>query len=163
MKAVPLLLLALLITACSSAPPRHIFSDFLEVREVVDEDPLAARFADTDGEVHHLGDPVVSGKNISRLQIKPGKDDMYDLYMTLTGAQDARWRRFARSRGRTAALVIDGTIVRTFPVEDPGMPVENEILVVTISGITDSQEEADRLDGFFQESKTTVKKRRERE
>jgi len=164
MKVAPILLLALFISACSSSPPRHVFSDFLEVREVVDEDPLAARFADADGEVHHLGDPILKGKNISRLQVKPGKeDDLYDLYMTLTGALDARWRRFARSRGRTAALVIDGTIVRTFPVEDPGMPVENEILVVNVPGVAESQVEAERLDRFFQESKAAVKKKRDRE
>lgn len=163
MKAAPILLLALFISACSSSPPRHVFSDFLEVREVVDEDPLAARFADEDGEVHHLGDPILQGKNISRLQVKPGKDDMYDLYITLTGALDARWRRFARSRGRTAALVIDGTIVRTFPVQDPGMPVENEILIVSIPGVTDSQDEAERLDRFFEESKASAKSSKDRE
>ncbi|GEM_PF-1345864 len=163
MKAPFLLLLGLLIAACSSTPPRPVFSDFMEIREVVDEDPLAARFADEDGEQHHLGDPVVSGKNISRLQIKPGKDDMYDLHMTLTGSQDARWRRFARSRGRTAALVIDGTIVRTFPVENPGMPIENEVLIVTIPGIADSQDDAERLDRFFQESKAATKTGKDRE
>lgn len=163
MRAVALLFLGLFVIACSSAPPRPVFSDFLEIREVVDDDPLAARFATADGEEHRLGDPVLAGKNISRLQIKPGKGDVFDMYMTLTGATDARWRRFARSRGREAAVVIDGVITRIFPVEDPGVPKEKEVLIVAVPGICETQEDADRLDHFFEESKAAMRKKKDRE
>jgi hypothetical protein len=158
MKAAALLLLVLVFSACSSPPPRPVFSDFLEIREVVDDDPLAARYTTAEGEEHHLDDPVVSGKHISRLQLKPGTDDRFDLVMTLTGAQDARWRRFARSRGRQAALVIDGRISRIFTVEDPGIPVENEALMITIPGVAETREDADKLDLYFEEKKTAMKK-----
>ena len=49
---------------------------------------------------------MVSGKSISRLQVKRISEERFDLLMTLTGAEDSRWRRFARSRGRQAALVV---------------------------------------------------------
>jgi hypothetical protein len=150
-------LFGLLLLGCSSAAPRPVFSDFLEVRELQEDDPLALRFSSRDGEEYRLGDPILSGKSISRLQIKPGADDLYDLYITLTGAMDSRWRRFARSRGRQAAVVVDGKVCCTFNVQDPGPARENEVLIITIPGVAESAEEAEEMDRFFEESKKPKK------
>jgi hypothetical protein len=157
MKFVALLMLGILFSACSSSPSRPVFSDFLEIRELQEDDPLTLKFQTKDGEEFRLGDPVISGKAVSRFQIKPGKDEMYDLHMTLTGVMDARWRRFARSRGRQAALVVDGVINTIFDVQDPGPPKENEVLVVTIYNVAESQEESETLDNFLEASKEKKK------
>ncbi|MBR9974178.1 MAG: hypothetical protein KFF77_01225 [Bacteroidetes bacterium] len=162
MKHAPLLLpLLLLLAACSSTPVKPVFSDFMEIREIRNDDPLAAKFADAEGEEFRLGDPVVSGKSVSRLQVKRVSDERFDLLVTLTGADDSRWRRFARSRGRQAALVVDGTIRSIFEVQDPGEAKENEMLVVAIPSVTDAQEDADRLDQFFEESKAAKRVKKE--
>jgi hypothetical protein len=159
MKFAPVFLLALLVLACSSPAPRPVFSDFMEVREIKGDDPLAARFVTKDREEYRLGDPVVSGKSINRMQVKRVSDGQFDLHLTLTGADDARWRRFARSRGRQAALVVDGTICCVFDVQDPGPAKENELLVIPITNVAQSQEEADRLDQFLEQGKAARKKK----
>ena len=162
MKHAPLFLpLLLLLAACSSAPVKPVFSDFMEIREIRNDDPLAAKFADAEGEEFRLGDPVVSGKSVSRLQVKRVSDERFDLLMTLSGADDSRWRRFARSRGRQAALVVDGTIRSIFEVSDPGMPVENQLLIVTIPSVAATQEDADGLDRFLEDGKAAKRKKTE--
>ena len=161
MKHAPLLLLLILLAACSSSSTKPVFSDFMEVREIKADDPLAAKFLDLDGEEYRLGDPVVSGKSVSRLQVKRISDERFDLLMTLTGAEDSRWRRFARGKGRQAALVVDGTIRSVFDVQNPGEPKENELLVVPIPSVASSQEDADKLDQFFETSQTAKKKKRD--
>jgi hypothetical protein len=159
MKSAPLLLLTLFLIACSSAPTRPVFSDFMEVRELKADDPLAAKFTDKEGEEFRLGDPIVTGKAVARLQVKRGSDEKFDLYVTLTGAEDSRWRRFARSKGRQAALVVDGSVCCIFDVQDPGPPKENEVLVFQIPNVAQSQEEADKLDRYLEDGKAAKKKK----
>ena len=159
MKSAPLLLLALFLFACSSAPTRPVFSDYMEVRELKADDPLAAKFTNTEGEEFRLGDPIVTGKAIARLQVKRANDEKFDLYVTLTGAEDSRWRRFARSKGRQAALVIDGIVCCVFDVQDPGPPKENEVLVFQIPNVAQSQEEADKLDRYLEDGRVAKKKK----
>ncbi|MCB2205207.1 hypothetical protein KQI65_10695 [bacterium] len=158
MRIPAILFLSLLFFSCSSTPNRPAFSDFLEIREVQADDPLALRYETRDGEEIRLGDPVLSGKNISRFQVKPGKTDLFDLYITLTGAEEARWRRFARSRGREAALVIDGKVRCLFEVPDPGDPQAGAVIVVPIPEVAETQEEADELERFLEDNKPVKSK-----
>jgi hypothetical protein len=158
--AIPFIL-TILIAACSSAPPRPVFSDFMEIRGIQEDDPLAAKFSNKEGEIFRLGDPVISGNSVTRLQIKRLGDEQFDLHVTLTGAEDSRWRRFARSRGRQAALVVDGSIHCIFDVADPGAPIENEMLVVRVPNVARTQEEADKLDLYLENSKTAKRKKTE--
>lgn len=156
--SLPLLLSLAVLFSCSSQPARPVFSDYLEVREVKSDDPLAAKFTDAEGEEYRLGDPIVTGKATSRLQVKRVSDERYDLLVTLLAAEDARWRRFARSRGRQAALVIDGRVRCVFDVADPGEAKENEVLVVAIPNAAQTEEEAARLDTFLEERRTARKR-----
>ncbi len=157
-KAFPLLAL-LLLAACSSAPTRPAFSDFLEIREVIDDDPLAHQFLSLSGEEYRLGDPAISGRAVNRFQIKGAAAEQFDMLITLTGAEDARWRRFARSRiGKAAALVVDGKVRTIFKVTDPGPPAEDKLLVLTIPAVSSSQEDAEKLEQFIDASKKPVKK-----
>lgn len=158
MKPAVILMLAILFAACSSSPTRPVFSDFMEIRELQEDDPLTLTFQTREGEEVRLGDPIISGKNVSRFQVKENKDGAFELHITLTGAMDARWRRFARSRGRVAALVVDGTIRSIFDVENPGLPVEKQLLVVTIPGVANDLEDAEALDDYLERSKTKKKK-----
>ena len=157
MKTAVIMVLAVLFAACSSAPTRPVFSDFMEIRELQEDDPLTLTFQTREGEEVRLGDPVISGKNVSRFQVKENKEGIFELHITLTGAMDARWRRFARSRGRIAARVVDGTIRGMFDVENPGPPVENELLVITIPDVATSLEDAEALDEYLERSKTKKK------
>lgn len=162
MRTAPFLFIAaLILVSCSSTPSRPVFSDFMEIREIKDDDPLAAKFSTKEGEEYRLGDPIVQGKNVSRLQLKSISDEQFDLHVTLMGAEDSRWRRFARSKGRQAALVVDGSILCIFKVTDPGPPVENELLVVRIPNVTQEKEEAEKLDSFFENSRTAKRKKTE--
>ena len=61
------------------------------LREIKDDDPLAAKFSTKDGAEYRLGDPIVSGKTVSRFQVKRMSDDQFDLHVTLTGADNSRW------------------------------------------------------------------------
>ena len=159
MKLAHLCLLPIaLLFACSSPSSRPVFSDYLEVREVKADDPLAAKFLDAEDEEYRLGDPVVTGKATSRLQVKRAGDERYDLLITLLAAEDSRWRRFARSRGRQAALVIDGRVRCVFDVADPGEPKENEVLVVAIPNVAHTAEEAEQLDTFLEERRMAKKR-----
>ncbi len=160
MRILLLALATIILTACSSAPPRPVFSDFMEIRGLKGDDPLAAKFSDKEGEEIRLGDPVVSGRSVARLQVKRVSDDQFNLHVTLTGAEDSRWRRFARNKRRKAALVVDGTVRRVFKVEDPGPPVENELLIIRIADVAQSQEEADKLDLYLEEGKASRKKKK---
>ncbi|MBE0642763.1 MAG: hypothetical protein IH600_01660 [Bacteroidetes bacterium] len=162
MRTAPFLfVLALILVSCSSTPPRPVFSDFMEIREIKTDDPLAAKFSTMDGDEYRLGDPIVSGKSVSRLQVKRMSDEQFDLHVTLLGADDSRWRRFARSKGRQAALVVDGSIRCIFNVVDPGPPVENELLVVRVPDVAQTQEEADKLDTYLEEGKAAKRKKTE--
>jgi preprotein translocase subunit SecD len=157
-KVLPLFSL-LFILACSGAPPRPAFSDFLEIRDITEDDPLTHQFVSVSGEKYRLGDPVITGRAVNRFQIKSATDERFDMLVTLTGAEDARWRRFARSRiGKQVALVVDGKVRTTFAVADPGAPEEGKLLILTISGVADSQKEADVLEQFIEASKKPVKK-----
>ncbi|PLX31023.1 MAG: hypothetical protein C0600_06820 [Ignavibacteria bacterium] len=158
MKTAVIMMLAVVFTACSSSPTRPVFSDFMEIRELQTDDPLTLTFQTREGEEVRLGDPVISGKNVSRFQVKENKDGEFELHITLTGAMDARWRRFSRSRGRQAALVVDGMIRSIFDVQNAGPPVENELLVVTIPDVATSLEDAEALDSYLENSKTKKKK-----
>lgn len=163
MRFLPLVLLALFISSCGSAPVRPSFADFVEIRELQNDDPLAARFMSESGDEYRLGDPVLTGKQISRFQVKPGAGEMYDLYLTLTGAMEARWRRFARSRGREAALVLDGKVCCVFSVADPGAPTEGSVLVVTVPDVAETPEKAEEMERFLEENKSSIKKKDSRE
>ena len=155
MRFLPLVLLILFAAGCGSAPVRPAFTDFLEIREMQTDDPLASRFESKDGDEYRLGDPVLSGKHISRFQVKPGTGEMFDLHLTLTGAMEARWRRFARSRGREAALLVDGRVCCVFPVADPGAPKEGSVLIITIPDVAETQEEAEQMERFFEDNKSS--------
>ncbi|MFA6233158.1 MAG: hypothetical protein WC824_03065 [Bacteroidota bacterium] len=161
MRLAFLFILTILIAACSSAPPRPVYSDFMEIRGIKNDDPLAAKFSNAEGEEFRLGDPVVSGKSVARFQVKRVSDDQFDLHVTLMGAEDSRWRRFARSKGRKAALIIDGSVRCVFDVADPGPPVENEVLVVRVPNAAGTQEEADKLDRYLEDNKAAKRKKTE--
>ncbi|MDT8324170.1 MAG: hypothetical protein RRA94_08670 [Bacteroidota bacterium] len=163
MRFLPLLLLLLLIASCGSAPVRPTFADFVEIREIQSDDPLASRFLSESGDEYRLGDPVLSGKQISRFQVKPGKGETYDLHLTLTGAMEARWRRFARSRGREAALVVDGKVCCVFTVADPGEPTEGSVLILTVPDVATTSEQAAEMERFLEDNKSSVKKKDSRE
>ncbi|MBR9977383.1 MAG: hypothetical protein KFH87_04785 [Bacteroidetes bacterium] len=122
------------------------------------DDLLASRFRNAEGEEYRLGDPVIMGKSASRLQVKRVSDDRYDLYVTLLGVDDARWRRFARSRGRQAALVVDGVIRSVFDVQNPGTPVEGEVLIVPVPNAASSETEAEKLDRFLEDNRPARRK-----
>ncbi len=161
MRNAPLFLFVLLVLSCSSTPTRPVFSDFMEIREIKDDDPLAAKFSTKDGAEYRLGDPIVSGKTVSRFQVKRMSDDQFDLHVTLTGADNSRWRRFSRSKGRQAALVIDGSIATIFKVMDPGQAEENEVLVVRIPSAAQTEEDAEKLDTYLESNRTTKRKKTE--
>ncbi|MCZ7557979.1 MAG: hypothetical protein M5R41_16385 [Bacteroidia bacterium] len=157
-KVLPLLAL-LLFASCSGTPDKPAFSDFLEIRDIVEDDPLAHQFASLGGEKYRLGDPMIYGRSVNRFQIKAVSPEQYDMLITLTGAEDARWRRFARSRiGKTVALVVDGKVQATFPVIDPGPPAEDKLLVITIPAVCESEKDAQRLEQFLETSKKPLKK-----
>lgn len=159
MRIAILALFAIILSACSSPPPRPVFSDFMEIRGLKGDDPLATKFSNKDGEEIRLGDPVISGKTVTRTQVKRVSDEQFDLHITLSGAENSRWRRFARDKRRQAALVVDGTICCVFEVADPGPPVENELLVVRIPDVAQSQEEADTLDKFLEDNRSAKKQK----
>ncbi|MFZ1731152.1 MAG: hypothetical protein WBQ23_05215 [Bacteroidota bacterium] len=159
MRIATLAIFAIIFSACSSTPARPAFSDFMEIRGIKNDDPLAAKFVDKDGEEFRLGDQVVSGKTITRLQVKRVSDERFDLFVTLSGVEDLRWRRFVRSKVDQAALVIDGSICCIFNVTDPGPQVENKLLVVCIPDVAQSQEEADKLDRYLEDGKAARRKR----
>jgi len=156
-KVFPLFVL-LFCVACSGTPDKPAFTDFLEIREVADDDPLAHQFLTVEGESMRLGDPAIYGRTVNRFQIKRISDEQFDLLLTLTGAEDARWRRFARGRiGKQAALVVNGKIQRLFTVVDPGPAGEDKLLVLSIAGVAAAQEDADKLDQFIEKSKPAKK------
>lgn len=158
MRIAVFVLFSILLYSCSSTPSRPLFSDYMEVREIRSDDLLASRFRDTEGEEYRLGDPVIMGKSVSRLQVKRVSDDRYDLYVTLLGVDDARWRRFSRSRGRQAALVVDGVIRSVFDVQNPGTPVEGEVLIVPIPNVASSEIDAEKLDRFLEDNRPAKRK-----
>ena len=118
MKTVLLSIFLLVLSGCSSSsvPP---FSEFMEIRKVADDDPLATKFESVDGEVVLLGDKVISGKDVSRFQLKQGEEG-YDLYITLLHAEETRWRKFAWSRRpRQAAMLLNGKVHTVFSTVRP--------------------------------------------
>lgn len=161
MRTVPVFLLAFFLISCSSTPERPAFSDFMEIREVKADDPLAAKFYNEEEEEIRLGDPIVTGKTVSRLQVKPFSEDQFDLHVTLLGADDSRWRRFARSRGRKAALIVNGKVRSVFDVADPGAPTEGELLVVRVPAVARTQEAADALDSYLETGRTARRAKKE--
>ncbi len=157
-KVLPLLSILFCI-ACSGASEKPAFTDFLEIREVSDDDPLAHQFMTTEGVGMRLGDPAIYGRSVNRFQMKAISEERYDLLITLIGAEDARWRRFTRSRvGKQAALVVDGKIQCVFSIADPGPAAEDKVLILTIAGVAATQEAADKLEQFIESSKKPLKK-----
>ena len=157
MRTVLPLLLLLIFVACSGGDTKPAFTNYLEIRAVLDDDPLATVFKDEEGETLRLGDAVLHGRNVSRMQIKGGSD-RYDLLLTLTGAEDARWRRFARSRvGKPAALVLDGRVRTVFNIVDPGQPEEDKLLVLTVPNVAQSPDGAQQLDTWLEANKPASK------
>lgn len=161
MKIVTALVLALVLAGCAGAPSRPVFSDFMEVREIREDDALAQKFLDREGETYRLGDPVVTGKQVSRLQIKPNAEESYDLIMTLTGVHEVRWRKFARRGGRQAALVVDGTVCCLFTVADPGPAGTGTLMAVVVPHVAESQEEAEEMEAYFENNRSTKKEQRD--
>ena len=152
MKIVLFSIALLVFAGCSSSsvPP---FSEFMEIRRVADDDPLATRFETVDGEEIRLGDKVISGKNISRFQFKQGEEG-YDLYITLLHAEETRWRKFAWSRRpREAAMLINGKVHTVFSTVRPPKAEEKTALIVRIPAVAETEEEAKSLDNFFAENK----------
>jgi hypothetical protein len=158
MRKLYLFLIVFLFFACSSAPPKPAFSDFLEIRAIADEDPLAHRFASLSGEIYRLGDPIILGRAISRIQIQQVPTGKFDMLLTLTGAEDARWRRYTRRRiGQEVALLIDGKVQTVFPIADPGEPEEDKVLVLTVPSVAESEKDAEKLEQFVERARPARK------
>jgi len=150
----------LLFSACASKDAVPGFIDFLEIRGLSPDDALAPVFSDMDGVKHRLGDPIFSGRTLGRFQFKQINPERFDLLLTLTGVDEVRWQRFARSRtGDQAALLINGKIYSMFTVVSPGIPEEGKAFVLTIPEITKRQEEAERLDQYFESRKSARKEK----
>jgi hypothetical protein len=141
---LPALLPFLLWTGCGGSVPSPK-TEYMEIRPVLADDPLAARFATDSGEEVRLGDRVTGGIGVTRSQVRQAKDSSWNLILTLTGADESRWRRFARSK-REAALVINGRVRTIFTTEVPGEATVGGSVTVTIPGIADTEEEARQID-----------------
>jgi hypothetical protein len=141
---LPALLPILLWTGCGGSVPSPK-TEFMEIRPVLPDDPLAARFATDGGEEVRLGDRVTGGTGVTRSQVKEAKDGSWNLLLTLTGPDESRWRRFARST-RDAALVINGRVRTIFTTEVPGEATVGGSVTITIPGVAATEEEARQLD-----------------
>lgn len=138
------LLPLLLAAGCGGSVPSPK-TEYMEIRPVLADDPLAARFLTDDGEELRLGDRLTGGSTVTRTQVKAQKDGAYSLLVTLTGPDESRWRRFARSP-RQAALLLNGRVRAVFTAEVPGEATVGGFVLITIPDAAITEEAARELD-----------------
>ena len=138
------LLIALVLAGCGSSGPSIVrITDVLQVRPVLDDDPLASHVLDMEGNTLRVGDPVIADGRIWVVHLGKGATQN-DLTIRLRDADAARWRNFARRyKGRDAALIIDGRVRATFKITP--IPDEEENTRIDIPGVVETPEEAELL------------------
>jgi hypothetical protein len=140
-------LLAFFGFACSGPEPAKIFlTDVIQIRQVIDDDPLAAKVFTAEGEEMRVGDVILADKLIQRVQLKGIAEDRWDLLVVLGQSGGlAKWRNVSRRlNGKTAALLIDGKVLKTFPIAT-AEETEAEYLTITIDTIVSTKGEAEQL------------------
>lgn len=132
------------LQGCSSGPAVLKISDIMQVRPILSDDPLAARFLDVEGREVRTGDAVLSDSRIWTATVQTGTDGNFDLMIRLRDAEASKWRTFARRNNRKdAALLIDGRVRIVFQVER--IPDEDENTKIFIRNVAATQEDADAL------------------
>jgi hypothetical protein len=138
------LLVALLLAGCGSSGSSIVkITDILQVRPVLDDDPLASHVLDLEGNTIRVGDPIINDGRIWVVHLGKGATQN-DLTIRLRDADAARWRNFARrNKGREAVLIIDGRVRANFtitPIAD-----EDENTRIDIPNVVDTPEDAELL------------------
>jgi hypothetical protein len=132
----------LLISGCGETA-RLTVSDVIQVRQVLHDDPLAASFEDREGAIVRCGDAALTDALISFTYFKKGADTTkFDLWVVLNDRGSSTWKTFARKSGRTAALLLDGKVLTTFPATPS---IDKQAMKIIIPSVATSQEEADAL------------------
>ncbi len=138
------LLFVFVLAGCGSSGPSVMkITDVLQVRPVLDDDPLASHVLDLEGNTIRVGDPIINDGRIWVVHLGKGATQN-DLTIRLRDADAARWRNFARRyKGREAVLIIDGRVRANFkitPISD-----EDENTRIDIPGVVETPEEAELL------------------
>ena len=151
MRAIPVMFFLVLLSACSSTPGSTAFQgEYLEIREVMNDDPLATPYETADGTEVRLGDKILAASQVSNLRMKQNTSGSFDLLVSLTGAVQARWRRFAGSRKpHDAALLVEGRILSVFTPEVPDNTVDKEVYTFAIPGVAEDLEASEALNATF--------------
>ena len=138
---------AAMALCCSGTEPSRMFlTDVIQVREVIEGDPLAAKTWTVEGEEIRVSDIFLSDKLINRVQLKEIAEDRWDLLLVMgRSGGAAKWKNVSRRRnGKTGALLIDGKVLKTFTiVEHP--ETDAEFITLTIGSVVSSKEDAEKL------------------
>ena len=151
MKSLLLLLPLLLLAACGGSSGVSKTGDVIQIRPVLDDDPLAAKFETTDGDEIRLGDPILSDQFINSLLVRESGAETFELsvYMTEFGA--GRWRKIMKRTSLQLALVVQGRVRTVFA---PSLPVNKTGTQILVPAVASTQEEADKLQTILDTKKS---------
>ncbi|MBL0176665.1 MAG: hypothetical protein IPP94_15610 [Ignavibacteria bacterium] len=152
MKTIAVIVLLALAAGCGGAS-RIVVRDVIQIRPLLADDPLATKFDAKDGSTVGCGDPVLTDQLISYTYFKKTADSAsFDLYVVMTERGAAQWKTYTRRTGKTAAFLLDGRMLLSFPAE---AAADKAAIKVVIASAAASQEEADALQLRLDKKKST--------
>ncbi len=95
MKKFTFLFIAILFAGCGGSHYLKV-TDALQVRSLLNDDPLAVKMLSTDGEEIRVGDVVLTETMIEWHSVKKVAPDRFDLVMNMKSINAGRWRSFAK-------------------------------------------------------------------
>jgi hypothetical protein len=126
-------------------------TDAMQVRTLLNDDPLAVKILTPEGEELRVGDVVLTEKMIEWHSVKQIAPDRFDLILNLKSINAGRWRLFAkRNAGKQAVMILGGTVRCLFVVP---APAEKENFSITIEKVTASELGADEIDQILKKKK----------
>ncbi len=111
MRILSFIILAILAAGCGGSDAVVRTTDVLQIRNILEDDPLATKLTTEDGRTLSIGDVLLSDKGVNRAQVKETPEGTYDIELTLDERERVRMNNFwARDKAREVLVFIDGKL-----------------------------------------------------